>query len=264
LSETSFAAIVEAALKAISATDLDAQEEELEGLRAFGSPAEWWDFVDRVVEGRARASSVLIFPFADNVTGGLNLSGDARLLEKMYCFHDPEAGAPTDFLVVVHVHTLRTWGERTMWAAKRLDEATSVNIRHAKRGPDGKWKQERGKFYVVPKSTDLNTNWRSFVAEDKKCEIVWNPYDSSSLPHGDQGEEAEYLKVREIIKVGDSLCHSTTLSYSLRQTQTTMRGGTEVEYEVVGVADNLEQDADACVWPSQHVQAKAPGMSEQT
>ena len=43
-----------------------------------------------------------------------------------------------------------------------------------------------------------------------------------------------------------------------------MRGGREVEYEVVGVADNLEQDADPGVCASQHVQAKAPGMSEQT
>ncbi len=51
--------------------------------------------------------------------GGLNLRGNRRLPERMYCFHDPAAGAPTAFLVVEHVHTLLTWGERTKCAAAK-------------------------------------------------------------------------------------------------------------------------------------------------
>ena len=38
----------------------------LEGLHAFGSPAEWSAFVEQVAGKKARASSVLDFPFADN------------------------------------------------------------------------------------------------------------------------------------------------------------------------------------------------------
>jgi len=39
------------------------------------------------------------------------LQGDARLLERMYCFHDPLDMNPTRRLVVVHVHTLLLWGD---------------------------------------------------------------------------------------------------------------------------------------------------------
>ena len=110
-------------------------------------------------------------------------------------------------------------------AAERLHEATSVNIRHAKRCPDGKWQQERGKFYVLQKSKDLSKNWRSFVGGDKKGEIVWNPGNNGSLPHGDQRAAREYREWREVIKAGDALCSSVTLTYNLGQTQTAMRDG---------------------------------------
>ena len=136
-----------------------------------------------------------------------------------------------------------TWGDHKKWPpAERLREVTSVNVRHAKRRPDGKWDQEKGKWYVVPKSKELSKKWQSFVDDHKKSEIVWNPYDDSSLPGGEQGKkgvEDVYGEARKVIKAGDSLCSSAMLTYNLAQTQTAMRGGGEIEYEVVGVAEDV-------------------------
>jgi len=135
------AAAVWAALAAIGATDADAGEwlaEEGGTLRSFGSLDEWRAFMQRLLSGRARASVALDFPFADAGPGGLNLRGDKRLLERMFCFHDPEVGAPSDWLVVVHVHTLLEWGDRKKGVAGQpLREVTSVNVRHATQGAGG-------------------------------------------------------------------------------------------------------------------------------
>ena len=60
------------------------------------------------------------------------MQGDDRLLERMYCFHDPLDRDPRKCLVVVHVHTLLRWGDRLrLTAAERLQAVTSVNARHA-------------------------------------------------------------------------------------------------------------------------------------
>jgi len=67
---------------------------------------------------------VIDFPYAD--ADGLNLQGDARLLERMYCFHDPSDMDPSRWLVVVHVHPLLPWGDRRRTAASRLQVTTSV------------------------------------------------------------------------------------------------------------------------------------------
>ena len=83
------AAAVAAALAAIRATDAgDAEEPGGAVERGFGG-TEWADFVARVAIGRARASCVIDFPYA--AAGVLNLRGDARLLERMYCFHNPDS-----------------------------------------------------------------------------------------------------------------------------------------------------------------------------
>jgi hypothetical protein len=136
-------AVLDALLAAISATDTDEGEGGEGTLRAFESLDEWRAFVQRLVSKQAFASCVIDFPFADATDGGLNLLGDKRLLERMYCFHDPEADVPSDWgrqekrrrrtwLVVVHVHTLLEWGVCKKWKeAEPLREVTSVNVRHA-------------------------------------------------------------------------------------------------------------------------------------
>ena len=108
---------VAAALTAICATDggvpdLVSDEDSAgdgEDKRSFGAPRDWLQFCQQVAEGSATPSCVIDFPYAD--AGGLNLQGDARLLERMYCFHDPLDMNPTRRLVVVHVHTLLLWGD---------------------------------------------------------------------------------------------------------------------------------------------------------
>jgi hypothetical protein len=146
------AAAVSAALAAIGATDADAS-----GRRTRRRCAAW----RARQSGRALhcvwhaagppASVALDFPFADAGPGGLNLLGDNRLLERMHCFHDPDVGASSDWLVVVRVHTLLKWGDRKKWAAgQRLRQITSVSTRHSTRGAGGGWQQERRKFDLVP------------------------------------------------------------------------------------------------------------------
>ena len=87
-------AVLDALLAAISATDTDEGEGGEGTLRAVESLDEWRAFVQRLVSKQAFASCVIDFPFADATDGGLNLLGDKRLLERMYCFHDPRLMCP--------------------------------------------------------------------------------------------------------------------------------------------------------------------------
>jgi len=146
-----------------------------------------------------------------------NLQGDARLLERMYCFHDPSDMDPTRRLVVVHVHTLLPWGDRMKWtAASRLQVATSVNARHATRpAAGGAWVQEHGKFYVVPKRKNLPA-WQTLYSSPRRGEIVWRPHTAGSVPPGDPGVDWMYDKIREVIQAGDSLCGAAQVTFNKR------------------------------------------------
>ena len=86
-------AAVASALAAICATDAgDAEEPGGAVERGFTSVDEWAGFAERVENGQAKASCVIDFPFADaRGPRGLKLEDDARLLERMYCFHDPDS-----------------------------------------------------------------------------------------------------------------------------------------------------------------------------
>ena len=86
------AAAVAAALAAIRATDAGDAEEPggaVERGFAFASDAQCSEFAAHVASGRARASCAIDFPYAD--VPYLKLRDDARLLERMYCFHDPDS-----------------------------------------------------------------------------------------------------------------------------------------------------------------------------
>ena len=90
------AAAVAAALAAIRATDAGDAEEPggaVERGFAFASDAQCSEFAARVASGRARASCAIDFPYAD--VPYLKLRDDARLLERMYCFHDPDSAEAT-------------------------------------------------------------------------------------------------------------------------------------------------------------------------
>jgi hypothetical protein len=110
--------IVRDALAAIAATD--SEETSLGGdpscaVRSFGNWQQWEDFCSRVESCKAWPSCVIDFPYQDKGhqdKGHLNLIGDERLVEHMYCFHDPQIGSPEQKIVVIHSHTVMTWGER--------------------------------------------------------------------------------------------------------------------------------------------------------
>ena len=246
MASAALSAAVTAALAAICATDegvLDSVSDDDrpgdgEDERSFGAPRDWLQFCQRVAEGSATPSCVIDFPYADS--GRLNLQGDARLLERMYCFHDPSDTDPSCRLVVLHVHTLLPWGDRKKWtAASRLQVATSVNARHATRvAAGGAWVQERCKFHVVPKSRNLPA-WQTLYSSPRRSEIVWRPHTVGSVPPGDPGVDWMYEKIREVIQAGDTLCSHAQLTKNLYETQMAMRGGGEVEYEIMGVSASV-------------------------
>ena len=124
---------IQAALEAIRATDVAEALDPGAVTRSFNHNGEDWQaFAQRVQQGKATPSCVIDFPYADNGKNGLNLEGDDRLLERMFCFHDRAVGTPDQWLVVVHVHTLLRWGDRLRFkTAERLQSVTSVNVRHA-------------------------------------------------------------------------------------------------------------------------------------
>ncbi len=155
----------------------------------------------------------------------------------------PLASARPSWLVIMHVHTLMPWGERMKWSATerlRRGEVTAVNLRHMARGAGGAWVQVGRTFYLVPQDSSLSQGWQTLFQSGKQKEIVWNPYDDDSVPPGDRvANRQRYKDVRKVIRAADALCGDAALMFvseKQKQTQAVMRGGNEVEYEVVGVA----------------------------
>ena len=227
------------ALEAIRATDGDGSS-AASVTRGFDGKRKVLAFCDRVKSNQATPSCVIDFPYADKGQGGLNKLGDDRLLERMFCFHDRAVDTPDQWLVVVHVHTLLRWGDRLQFkTAERLQSVTSVNARHAERTPGGTFKQERGKFYVVPRNKTLAHIWQDLYRKGDTKGIVWNPHITKSMPTDDPAATWAYDGLRVVIQKGDALCHQAVVTHGIQQTQKTMRGSPageeEVEYEVVGL-----------------------------
>ena len=93
--------------------------------------AYWREFCRRNVA----PTCVLDFPFADHGAdhGRLNLSGDERLLERLYCFEDHEDDAHQLLggerrRVILKVHTLLKWGNRSDKLYLRAVKVTAVKV----------------------------------------------------------------------------------------------------------------------------------------
>ena len=93
--------------------------------------AYWREFCRRNVA----PTCVLDFPFADHGAdhGRLNLSGDERLLERLYCFEDHEDDAHQLLggerrRVILKVHTLLKWGDRGDKLYLRAVKVTAVKV----------------------------------------------------------------------------------------------------------------------------------------
>jgi CHAT domain-containing protein len=93
--------------------------------------AYWREFCRRDVA----PTCVLDFPFADHGAdhGRLNLSGDERLLERLYCFEDHEDDAHQLLggerrRVILKVHTLLKWGSRGNKLYQRAVKVTAAKV----------------------------------------------------------------------------------------------------------------------------------------
>ncbi len=243
--------IISYALAAIVATDGDEADvlvDDFESaslgddgacrVRSFGDQKKWGDFCSRVESGKAWPSCVIDFAYEDRGKGGLNLEGDQRLVERMYCFHDPQCGPGDQHLVVVHAHTVMTWGERLAAPGPvRMDEFTSVNACHASKKSGGVFAQETHKFYIVPGSKDLIHQWRSLFQSGKKHTLVWKLDKKGSMPGKEDAKFcSDYDTVRRALVKGESLCHEAAITTSIKHTQKIMRGGHAAEYIVAGVS----------------------------
>jgi len=162
-------------------------------------------FCQRVAAGTATPSCVMDYPYSD--AAGLDLQGDARHLERMYCFHDPLKCDPSCSLVTVYVHTLLPWGDRKQWTVgRRLLEVTSVSMRQTRRpAAGGAWVEGRSKYLCVPISKNLQA-WQALYTSTGSKHIAWRPYVAGCVPPGDRNNEGMYEAIRKVIQAGDSLC----------------------------------------------------------
>mmetsp|Transcript_35951 Transcript_35951/g.90519 ORF Transcript_35951/g.90519 Transcript_35951/m.90519 type:complete len:1148 (-) Transcript_35951:222-3665(-) len=249
-SQGSADSIVQDALDALVAADENPEEDEMEesvqverGLSLAG----WRKFCTRVAEGQVTPTCVIDFPYEDKGSGGLNLGGDARLLERMFTFDDPmglgDAGASAvkgERRVVVKVHTLLRWVERNkVKKADRCLAATSVNVRHVTRSPGtSRYEQEKGGKQIVPVSTELNKAWRVKFLQGKGHELQWRWDKAGDVPSLDAGAQDRYDAVRRVLTLGQSISGNVVETLNLRKTMQTVRGGSDLE--VVGLSENWD------------------------
>eukprot|EP00961_Rhodomonas_salina_P130700 1759491-Rhodomonas_salina.3 len=208
---------------------------------------EWGTFVKRLKSKKVSISCIIDFPFQDNGHGKLNLEGDDRYLERMYCFADAE---DESVRVVLHAHTLLKWGKRNDVEIKhRADNLTSVNVRHAWGcGPSG-FTQEPSGLPLVPFAKEQASGWREFVWKDRQqIEWGWRTPSSPTLPEkeytsrivlekkqrGLQTVLNRYGEIQTVLKFSDAIFKHGELfeSKNLSQTNDLIRGG-EMEFELV-------------------------------
>ena len=223
--------------------------------RNFAGPSAFQQcmaFFKRVETGKATPSCVIDFAFSD----GGRLKGDQRQMERCYCFHDPQTMPSDEFLVLVHAHTTDKWGDRKkQQPGRRLQRFTSVNVRHARIGNGAEFKQETSKFYVVPKNKELSKGWRNLPEK----EIVWAPVGTTTMPPvppvpvRDFSYTWMYEALGKVINAGEQLCMGAELAYSVAETQSIMRGGQEVEYEVVACTADGALQRGKVQWGGQRV-----------
>jgi len=259
--------IVRDAFAAMAATDNAAEDPEADELasdkgaqgavRGFTNMKEWNDFCQQVRVGKASPSCVIDFAYSDRTE--LNLTGNNRLLERMYCFHDPHCGPCTQLLVVIHAHTLMTWGDRL--AASNpvlLSEFTAVNARHASKVGSNVFQQEIKKCYIVPGSKKL-ANWQSLFLKGQGAGLTWVLDKRGTIPRLEDKKFASlYHDVRTVISIGETLCSQVTVTHSLKHTQKVMRGGQTIEYEYIVAGIAPASAASAHVPPSLEPRATYP------
>jgi len=85
--------------------------QDTEGATRKVSQGYWEKFCDRVQQSKIEPRCIIDFAYTD--AGYLNLTGNARLLERAYCFVDTCDPEREWRQLVVHVHSLSKWAEAT-------------------------------------------------------------------------------------------------------------------------------------------------------
>lgn len=214
----------------------------------------WHEFCTRNVDPKC----VIDFPFED--AGGLNLSRDPdnRLLERLYCFEDHEddmhlAVGGRRRRVILKVHALLKWRERGEKLFLRASKVTAAKLIYANwNAQTNRYEQEMGSdgLKLVPVSERLQFSWQDAYREGRYDEIEWEWRKQDSMPlreHQDAG--SVYALVRATIEIGERIFPRAATVESmqgfnsfyrpwnettgLHQTNKMLRGGQEVEYEVL-------------------------------
>jgi len=160
---------------------------------------------------------VLDFPFPDH--GGLDLSVDDMMLERLYCFEDH--GDDTHLhlgrhrrRVILKVHTLRKWKEREIKLYERVCKVTAVKVMYAYWNPSTRmFEMERqSELTLLPVSKQQQHTWRNAYRQKRYDELEWEWRKAGSMPSGDpdtgDGKVMEvYDEVRAAIKLGEGIFH---------------------------------------------------------
>ena len=201
---------------------LQTQEQERE---------DYWREFCRRKESMIRTTCIIDFPYADigphdslmpttyEEDNGeerfkLNLSGDNRLLERLYCFEDLGDMCEDHVVkgkrrrVILKVHTLRKWGERGNELFLRADKVTSVKVTYAYFDPQqNQFFMETGRhnsLQLLPVSRRPRERWQDLYRNDRSSEIEWQWRTTGSIPSfEDKAASQRYNEVRAAIRMGE-------------------------------------------------------------
>jgi len=145
----------------------------------------------------------------------LNLSGNDRLLERLYCFED-HGDLCQDHVVggkrrrvILKVHTLRKWGERGNELFLRADKVTSSKVIYAYFDPQhNKFFMETGRhdsLKLLPVSEYSRERWQDLFDNNRSSEIEWQWRTKGSIPSFEDKDSAgdRYDEVRKMIRMGE-------------------------------------------------------------
>jgi hypothetical protein len=115
---------------------------------------------------------VLDFAYADRGKDGLRLTGDDKMLERLYCFKDREDESRR---VILKVHTLLKWGERENFHLyQRASKVTAAKFLYADWNADEKMfkMNQESALMLMPVSGHLQRTWQDTYREGLYKEAI--------------------------------------------------------------------------------------------
>jgi CHAT domain-containing protein/tetratricopeptide (TPR) repeat protein len=198
----------------------------------------WREFCKRDVA----PTCVLDFAYVDHGHGGLNLSDDDSLLERLYCFEDREDNMHLLLggrrrRVILKVHTLRKWRERGNKLYERASKVTAVKFMYAYWYAHNKMFEmdQQSELKLLPVSEQLQDTWRDAYRQKRYGEIEWEWRNAGSMPSAEPDTDTAEVKqvyddVRAAIRLGESIFYKGATA-----TDKSMQGYHSVWKETHGV-----------------------------